>query len=195
MSLLAKSLDASGSHSAAALTPLRVFLMPWVVGRGQVLKWAVQATIYLQECSVQSGKERIRKQQEEGKKAAPGRHWRVVRGIQDKVRKQRSWKGWMASLSQDAEWSRAWESEELSVVAPGRSEPGKEGHKVLPATKRELQGIAPWKMGKQILKSNSKELSWMLEKWVVFESHELLCLVLLEGDQRWMQLSANCSQR
>lgn len=36
---------------------------------------------------------------------------------------------------------------------------GKEGHKVLPATKRELQGIAPWKMAKQILKSNSKELS------------------------------------
>lgn len=102
MLLLAKSLDAAGPHSAAALMPLRVFLMPWVVGRGQVLKCAVQATIYLQEFSVQSGKERICKQQEEGKKAAPGRHWREVRRIQGKVRKWRSWKGWMVSLSQDA---------------------------------------------------------------------------------------------
>lgn len=40
--------------------------------------------------------------------------------------------------------------------------------------KSELQGIAPWKMGKQIPAQNFLELP---QKWVVFESHELFRLV------------------
>lgn len=93
--------------------------------------------------------------------------------FQGKAGRQRSWRGWLASASQDAEGWRAWESEELSVRAPGRSAPG-EGRAQSCAMKSELQGIAPWKMGKQIPAQNFLELP---QKWVVFESHELFRLV------------------
>lgn len=84
----------------------------------------------------------------EGKKADPGRHWREVRGIQGKMRKQESWKGWMAPPSQDAERSRAWESEELSVMAPGRSEPGEGRAQSSASHKERVTGHSPMEDGK-----------------------------------------------
>lgn len=66
--------------------------MSWVVGRGQVLNTAIPATISFQGCSVQSGKESMSKQREEGKQLLEG-IGRAARGIQGKVSKWRSWGG------------------------------------------------------------------------------------------------------